>query len=470
MDVNSKTILLANPNTRKKPNPIGFGFFRWQIDPGMLSCVIISHLGIFFSHRLLKKSPMTQYQSMTVTRFDTGNFFMIEHNAEEIFSFMPVAPNNESFYDVPRLWLSPGWVDLQVNGYAGHDFTDPNVSVEDILAICDCMLNDGVTSFCPTVTTQGNEVILHSMETIDAACRQSSLVESMIAGIHLEGPYISAEDGPRGAHPRPHCRTPDWEEFCKFQEAAGGRIKIVTLSPEYNDAPAFTRQAVESGVIVSIGHTAASGEQIRAVADAGATMSTHLGNGAHGQLRRHPNYLWDQLADDRLIGGLIADGHHLPPEVLKVFVRAKGVERIFLVSDITSMAGMPAGKYDTSLGAVEVLEDGRLVVAGQRQFLAGAALPMNIGILNLMRYAGLSLQEAIDAATINPLMQLKQATNFDELPLDGDYCLFQCIHDEDQQLKEVRVVATIKGGKFRPTNYETPSDILEAQKKLYKPF
>ncbi|MGY8768729.1 MAG: N-acetylglucosamine-6-phosphate deacetylase [Pirellulales bacterium] len=395
-------------------------------------------------------------KSILAKRYDTGQLIAIEHEPKEVLSIKPI---NDSGMDETNLWISPGWVDLQVNGYAGHDFTNPNVSVEDIQAICLCMLKDGVTSFCPTVTTHSNEVILHSMQMIDAACQQCSLTASMISGIHLEGPYISAEDGPRGAHPRTHCRTPDWAEFCEFQEASGGRIKILTLSPEYNAAPEFTRHAVESGVIVSIGHTAATGEQIHAVADAGATMSTHLGNGAHGQLRRHPNYLWDQLADDRLVGGLIADGHHLPPEVLKVFVRTKGVERIFLVSDITSMAGMPAGEYDTSLGAVEVLEDGRLVVAGQRQFLAGAALPINIGILNLMRYAELSLRQSIDAASTNPSIQLKQPVKFDELQPGSDYCLFQCIEDEDQQLKEVRVVATVKNGIFRSTNFDSSSNI-----------
>jgi N-acetylglucosamine-6-phosphate deacetylase len=118
---------------------------------------------------------------------------------------------------------------------------------------------------------------------------------------------------------------------------------------------------------------------------------------------RHPNYIWDQLADDRLFASLIVDGHHLPPAVVKCFVRAKTPERCVLVSDLVGMAGMAPGRYDrTSLGDVEVLEDGRLVVAGQRQFLAGAALPLTVGVANVMRFADVDLRRAVDMAACRP--------------------------------------------------------------------
>jgi N-acetylglucosamine-6-phosphate deacetylase len=177
---------------------------------------------------------------------------------------------------------------------------------------------------------------------------------------------------------------------------------LVTLAPEYPAAPDFIRRAVASGVLVAIGHTAASSEQIAAAVQAGARMSTHLGNGAHPQIRRHPNYIWDQLADDRLAASIIADGHHLPPTVVKCFVRAKTSERLVLVSDMTGMGGMPPGRYATSLGEVEVLENGKLVVAGQRDLLAGAALSIEHGIANVMRFAGVDLHTAIDLASVQP--------------------------------------------------------------------
>jgi N-acetylglucosamine-6-phosphate deacetylase len=131
-------------------------------------------------------------------------------------------------------------------------------------------------------------------------------------------------------------------------------------------------------------------------------MSTHLGNGAHPQIRRHPNYIWDQLADDRLVASLIVDGHHLPPAVVKSMVRAKTAERIVLVSDITSMGGMPPGKYQTGLGELEVLPSGKLVPAEQPEILAGAALPMHVCVANVMRFAGVDLPTAIGMASTRP--------------------------------------------------------------------
>ena len=131
-------------------------------------------------------------------------------------------------------------------------------------------------------------------------------------------------------------------------------------------------------------------------------MSTHLGNGAHPMIRRHPNYIWDQLAEDRLTASLIVDGHHLPPAVVKSMIRAKTPERIVLVSDITSMGGMPPGRYKTGLGELEVLPSGKLVPAGQPDILAGASLPIHACVTNVMRFAGVDLATAIDMASRRP--------------------------------------------------------------------
>jgi N-acetylglucosamine-6-phosphate deacetylase len=299
-------------------------------------------------------------------------------------------------------WVAPAFVDLQVNGYGGQEFADAQLTVEKVEKVVLSLDGCGVTQHCPTLTTNSFEVFQHSLRTIRQAMEELPSVARRVPGIHLEGPYISPEDGPRGAHPREHCRPPDWDEFQRLQEAARGSIAIVTLSPEYENMPDFIARAAASGVLVAIGHTAASPDQITAAVDAGARMSTHLGNGAHGQIRRHPNYIWSQLADDRLTASLIADGHHLPPEVVKVFLRAKTPAGAVLVSDITGMAGMPPGRYETSLGALEVLEDGKLVVAGQRQYLAGAALPIGVGVANVMRFAGVDLKTAVEMAASGP--------------------------------------------------------------------
>ena len=182
-----------------------------------------------------------------------------------------------------------------------------------------------------------------------------------------------------------------------------GRIRLVTLSAEYSAAPAFIAKLVAAGVRVALGHMQADAEQIRAAVAAGATLSTHLGNGCHTLLPRHPNYLWDQLAEDRLTATLIVDGHHLPAAVVRAFVRAKTPARTILISDWSGFAGLPPGEYATGLDRIEILADGRFVVAGQRTLLAGASAPLTVGIVNVMRFAGIDLATAWRMATSQAL-------------------------------------------------------------------
>jgi N-acetylglucosamine-6-phosphate deacetylase len=291
-------------------------------------------------------------------------------------------------------------------------------------------------------------VFSHALAAYAEACETMPEVAARAPFFHLEGPYISREDGPRGAHPLAHVRPPDWDEFRRLQDASGGRIRILTMSAEYDESPAFIRKATASGVVVAIGHTAASGDQIRAAVDAGARFSTHLGNGAHGQIRRHPNYIWDQLAEDRLWASLIVDGHHLPPSVVKSFVRAKTPERCLLVSDITAMAGMPPGLYaNTGIGDIEVLDDGRLVVAGQRQYLAGAALPIGVGVANVMRFAGVDLKTAVEMASARPAELIGLAPVRLEAGAPADLVLFDLPNaDGSGPLGNLEVRTTIKAG------------------------
>lgn len=322
-------------------------------------------------------------------------------------------------------WIAPAFIDIQVNGYGGQEFSSLDLTTEDVERIVLGMYEHGVTQVCPTLTTQSYEVLSHGMAMIRAACEASAEVDRLVGCVHLEGPYIAAEDGPRGAHPLVHCKPPDVNEFLKLQEASGGRIGLLTLSPEYENSADFIARVARDGVVVSIGHTAATGEQIREAVDAGARMSTHLGNGAHRSLRRHPNYLWDQMAEDRLVAGLIVDGHHLPPEVVKTIVRAKSPARCILVSDFSGLAGLDPGRYASSGGELEILEDGRLVIAGQDQLLAGASLPIGVGITNIMDFTGEDLPTAAAMATENPARLLNlQLGGF--LPGDvGDFVVFR---------------------------------------------
>ena len=299
-------------------------------------------------------------------------------------------------------WISPGWIDIQINGYAGYD---PNATEADgstTAGMVRSLWPEGITGSCVTICTESEAHIKDSLRAIVAAGDADPQIAGSLVGIHVEGPHIATEDGPRGAHPLRHVRPPDIEEYRRWQEAAEGRIRIVTLSPEYDGAVPYIRAVAADGALVSIGHTTATAGQIRAAVDAGARWSTHLGNGAHAMIRRHPNYIWDQLAEDRLSAGFIFDGHHLPPAVMRTVVRAKGVERTVLVSDAVSMAGLPPGRYTLfDGGEVELQPNGRLELAGT-PLLAGAVTALPTCVANAVRHAGTTLADAVRMVTANP--------------------------------------------------------------------
>ncbi|HEX8529786.1 MAG TPA: amidohydrolase family protein, partial [Cytophagales bacterium] len=209
-------------------------------------------------------------------------------------------------------WLGPGLTDLQVNGFRGIDLNAPDLSGAGLERLVGALWAVGVTAFLPTLITNHPAATEAALRTIRRACETSPVVGGAVAGIHLEGPFISPEDGPRGAHPKAHVRAPDAALLETFREASGDRVRLVTLSPEWPGAPELIRRCVAHGIRAAVGHTAATPEQIAAAVAAGASLSTHLGNATHQMLPRHPNYLWEQLAQDGLAASLIADGFHLP--------------------------------------------------------------------------------------------------------------------------------------------------------------
>jgi N-acetylglucosamine-6-phosphate deacetylase len=234
------------------------------------------------------------------------------------------------------------------------------------------------------------------------ARRISALAAHSIPFVHIEGPFISADDGPRGAHPREEIRPPTIEEFERWQAASDGLVGMVTLSPHWENAREFIGAITGRGVLVAIGHTNSTPEQIHAAAEAGAKLSTHLGNGIAGTLPRHPNPIWAQLADDRLTATFIPDGHHLPADTLKAMLRAKSIARSILISDSVALAGMPPGTYKAAIGGqVELHANGRLCMIGTDS-LAGAALPLKDGIANCVFLEICSLSDAIRMTTENP--------------------------------------------------------------------
>jgi N-acetylglucosamine-6-phosphate deacetylase len=300
----------------------------------------------------------------------------------------------------PEVYLSPGWIDVQVNGFAGVDYNSASTSHEEIARSIEVLFSTGVTRFYPTVITGGPEDMRSALENL-ARAKESLPTGEAMDGFHVEGPHISPDDGPRGAHPRRWVRPPDVEEFHRWQEAARGHVRLVTLAPEWPGAPRYIEALTAAGVVISIGHTNATASQIADAVSAGATMSTHLGNGAHQVLHRHPNYIWEQLAEDRLSASFIVDGIHLPSSFLKAALRAKQLQRSVLVTDASAPAGAKPGRYTLGEQMVDLTPDNRVVLAGQDK-LAGSALRMDHGVRNLMKLAGLSLADAVTMSTTNP--------------------------------------------------------------------
>ena len=295
-------------------------------------------------------------------------------------------------------WLAPGLVDLQVNGFAGHDVNDPEVSAGTVTDLVRALWRVGVTTVLPTVVTADEAHITRAVAEIGRARDADAAVAHAIPCVHVEGPFISDQEGARGVHDTRHIRRASTGELRRWGDLVG----LVTLSPHDESAIEFIRAATRMGVRCAIGHTHAAPAQITRAVDAGAEMSTHLGNGAHAVLARHPNYLWAQLADDRLAASFIADGHHLPADTFKAMLRAKGLDRAILVSDCTELGGMPPGRYGTPVGGeVELSPDGRLSQVGT-PFLAGAARSLADGVATAITMAGLTLTAALRLATANP--------------------------------------------------------------------
>ncbi|MBX2874974.1 MAG: hypothetical protein KTR30_22815 [Saprospiraceae bacterium] len=305
------------------------------------------------------------------------------------------------------IYCGPGLIDLQVNGYVGVDFNTFPIKEAEFMQVISALVQQGVSSFFPTIITNSDRSIVALLEQIDRLCTQNSKIAAFVKGIHLEGPFISPLEGARGAHDRKYVKAPDWPLFQRFQKASGHRIKIVTLSPELDGAFGFIEKCVQEDIIVALGHTAASPEQIRAAIDAGASLSTHLGNGAPLSVPRNSNFIYEQLADDRLSASLIADGFHLPNSFLKIALRIKQ-NNALLVSDSTMFAGMPPGVYHTHIGGrVRLEEDGRLSPVENNKILAGATASILDGINHLLDNGLVTLQQGWSLASIHPNQLLR---------------------------------------------------------------
>ncbi len=335
----------------------------------------------------------------TGRRFPDGAVVEIEVAAGTIRSVRTVAKCDEPA-GVQR-WVAPGMYDLQVNGFAGIDLSDARVGPGEVRRMAEAVLRTGCTRFLATVITGSIEAMCARLATIAEAIASDPLVAAMCPGMHVEGPFIHPDDGPRGAHPRQHVRNPNVPDFRQLQSACRGHMRILTLAPEQPGAVEVIRAATADGVVVAVGHHRADRASLEAAIEAGARMTTHLGNGADAQLPRNDNPIWWQLGEDRLWASLIADGHHLPPATLRTMIRAKTLDRVVLITDAMAAAAMPAGRF--LLGDSEVVKtaEGRVCLPGT-PYLAGSAAEMPMLISHAVADAGLSLIEALRLATLQP--------------------------------------------------------------------
>jgi len=301
--------------------------------------------------------------------------------------------------DASDIYVAPGLIDVQINGYMGVDFSGPDLTVEGVRKATKALWKAGVTSYFPTIITSDIERIKKNFAILAKAVEDPEIGKS-IPGFHLEGPYISPIKGFRGAHLEKYIKNPDWAEFQEMQRAANNGIRLITLAPELEGAISFIEKCVNSGVIVSLGHHNGSAEAVEQAVDAGAKMATHLGNGCANEINRHHNPLWPQLSSDGITASIIADGFHLTKEQVRSFYKAKGIGNTILVSDALDLAGLPPGEYTRGERTLLLTPD--VVKLPKENVLAGAASPISKCVGVMMEFTQCSLGEGIQMASTNP--------------------------------------------------------------------
>ena len=302
-----------------------------------------------------------------------------------------------------KLLIAPGLIDNQVNGYAGVTFALGGgvLTPEGVRKATRELWKKGVTSYLATLTTNSRELLEKNMKLL-AGMKNDPELKGSMAGIHLEGPYISPEDGYRGSHPIPYIRKPDWEEFLELYKASGENIVTVTLAPEQEGAMDLIRKIRELEITVALGHHNASAKIINEAVENGAKIVTHLGNGCANMINRHDNVFWPQLANDQLMISIICDGFHLRDEEIVSFYKIKGTERTIITSDISGYAGLEPGFYIVDEGdTIELTSEGMLRYP-IRNVLYASASPISSGVVHIMHVTGCSLADAIRMASENP--------------------------------------------------------------------
>jgi N-acetylglucosamine-6-phosphate deacetylase len=305
-------------------------------------------------------------------------------------------PQNARLLDFGDAVLAPGLVDIHNHGAAGHDVMEP--SSGSLPAIEQLLAEHGVTSYLPTTVTAPLDVTLKALDRLAIAIespRPDSL-RARPAGIHIEGPFLS--HARRGVHPPKDLLKPSIKVFDQLWQASRGHMKIMTIAPELDGALAVIAEAAGRGVCVSIGHSDATLSQARDGVRAGAAHATHTFNAMRPLSHRDPGLLAEILTNANLSADIIADGVHVDPAVVKLFLELKGPEKAVLITDSTAATGMPAGHY--RMGDFEFdVQDGKCLANG---VIAGSLLTLDRAVQNVMALAGWKLQDSLRAASLNP--------------------------------------------------------------------
>lgn len=292
-------------------------------------------------------------------------------------------------------------VDLQVNGFRGIDFSSPELTVDQVVKVTDQIAEAGTTAFLATMITSPQEIYRRNLPILAAAANDPRLKDRLL-GVHLEGPFLNPGEGARGAH------NPEWmivgnvNRLRELITLGGGTIRLLTIAADIDGAETIARVACENHIAVSLGHHLANGEQIARCRAAGATAVTHLGNGLPRMIDRHANSLWPAMADNGLTAMIITDGHHLPPDLIRVIVRAKTAARIVVTSDSSPLAGMAPGRYH-SLGNDCILDPSGRLYNPATGYLVGSSATMKQCMDHLASLNILTDDELRQVGYVNPL-------------------------------------------------------------------
>ena len=297
----------------------------------------------------------------------------------------------------------PGFIDLQVNGYLGHDFGVDHPDGWHIA--CDGVLASGTAAFLPTVITAPISNYQNILPKL-AACIQQKTYHKRIPGLHLEGPFLSAQAGAIGAHNPDFCQEADPAVLDQLQNWADGQIRLLTIAANIPGAAALCQHAVKMGIVVANGHSLATEDELKAFADAGGTALTHLGNALPNELNRFCNPLWAGLTNDQLSAMFISDGHHVSPALQKIILRCKGIQKSIVVSDASPIAGLAPGPYET-LGNKVILEANGKLHNPDKHCLVGSSAMMIDCMNQLAALDILSYDELLDLGIYNALELLQ---------------------------------------------------------------